>query len=377
MTPNSRTTHIAVCRPKPGSYSETFIRAHLDRLPGCVHDYALNPGRVDGRRLWWTHRPGLHWVTFNLWVLRRDKDEVYRNLLAREFRRRGIDVVLAEYGPTGMRVAAACARAGIPLVVHFHGHDAYSSRTLERYSPGYQQMFDVARAIVVVSEHMRRQLMDLGAPERKLRLNYYGVDTQLLAPAPVASNPPVLLAVGRFVEKKAPHLTISAFAKVHARRPEARLRMAGDGPMLGHCRELVERLRLTGAVRFLGPLDHAAVAGEMGNARAFVQHSMRASNGDSEGTPVAVIEAGAAGLPVVSTRHAGIPDVVIEDETGILVDEGDVEGMAAAMEHVLADPLFAARLGAQGRERVVREFDMDASIGRLASILEEAVASSR
>jgi hypothetical protein len=123
----------------------------------------------------------------------------------------------------------------------------------------------------------------------------------------------------------------------------------------------------------MGVVSHSEVAVTMGQARAFVQHSMRTSYGDSEGTPVAVLEAGASGIPVVATRHAGIKDVVVDGETGLLVDEGDVEGMAECMLRLAEDSALAATLGKAARERISAEFSMDRSISNLWHIVETAI----
>ena len=111
-------------------------------------------------------------------------------------------------------------------------------------------------------------------------------------------------------------------------------------------------------------------------ARAFVQHSMTAPGGDSEGTPVAILEASAAGLPVVSTRHAGIPDVVVEGTTGFLVDEGDTDGMARHLVALADDPGLADELGRNAAQHVRQHFTVTHSIGRLARVLEAAAARS-
>jgi glycosyltransferase involved in cell wall biosynthesis len=110
----------------------------------------------------------------------------------------------------------------------------------------------------------------------------------------------------------------------------------------------------------------------MHSARAFVQHSIRPGDGDSEGTPVAILEAGMSGLPVVSTRHAGIKDVVIHNETGFLVDEGDIDGMAACMLLLARDAAQAATLGARAHHHIRTNFSMDQHIARLSAILEQA-----
>src|SRR5262249_29879937 len=153
-------------------------------------------------------------------------------------------------------------------------------------------------------------------------------------------------------EKKAPHITLTAFSQVHRRYPDAQLRMVGEGPLLEACKGLVVQLGITGAVTFLGAQPHAVVQAEMRAARCFVQHSVEAPSGDCEGTPLGILEAGASGLPVVGTRHAGIPDVVIEGETGLLVNEYDVAGMAEAMTKLLEEPLLAGRMGQAARTHI-------------------------
>jgi glycosyltransferase involved in cell wall biosynthesis len=108
----------------------------------------------------------------------------------------------------------------------------------------------------------------------------------------------------------------------------------------------------------------------MREARAFVQHSLVASDGNSEGMPCSILEACASGLPVVSTRHAGIPEVVIEGDTGFLVAERDVESMARHMERLVVDPGLASKLGRAGRQRIEEHFSMDSSIARLWNVIE-------
>jgi glycosyltransferase involved in cell wall biosynthesis len=177
------------------------------------------------------------------------------------------------------------------------------------------------------------------------------------------------------VDKKAPHLTLLAFSKVAAKIHDARLVMVGDGTLWEACKHLADALGVGDKVEFPGPSSHAEVAATMRHARAFVQHSMRTTYGDAEGTPVAILEAGASGLPVVATRHMGIQDVVIHSETGLLVEEGDIEGMAHWMGRIAEEPLLAGRLGRAARERVASQFSMDRSICNLWRIIERAIAA--
>jgi glycosyltransferase involved in cell wall biosynthesis len=253
----------------------------------------------------------------------------------------------------------------LPLIVH---------QVLSRYGEAYGVLFREAGAIVAVSQAMRQRLISLGAQSEKVHCNPCGVDCGAFTSASPSTAGPVFLAVGRFVEKKAPQLTILAFARVHRRRPDARLRMIGDGPLLDACRDLARGLGVASSVTFLEAQPANVIQEEMRSARGFVQHSVEAPSGDSEGMPVAILEAGASGLPVVATRHAGIPDAVIEGTTGFLVDEHDVDGMAERMLRLIEEPALAARLGQAARDHVRAHFSMERSLGRLWAIIERCIA---
>jgi len=125
------------------------------------------------------------------------------------------------------------------------------------------------------------------------------------------------------------------------------------------------------AVELKGAMDHDQVALLMQQSRVFVQHSLVPKSGDSEGTPVAIIEAGASALPIVSTRHAGILDTVKHDKTGFLVDEGDIDGMAEYIYLLLTDSDMAVGMGRRGREHIVQNYNLEHSIKNLRDILQQ------
>jgi colanic acid/amylovoran biosynthesis glycosyltransferase len=209
---------------------------------------------------------------------------------------------------------------------------------------------------------MQRKLVEMGAPPERVFCNPCGVDCELFCGARPSEGPLQVLTVGRFVEKKGPQLTLAAFADVLKACPEARLRMIGDGPLLKECRTLARRLGIEYAVTFLGSQPHDVVAEEMRHARLFAQHSLEDSSGGMERTPVAILKAGASGLPVVATYHGGIRDVVIPNETGLLVNERDTAGMTRDMLRSLRDPQLAAGLGQAARHRVEANFSSTHSI---------------
>jgi len=370
-TPQTKSC-IVVVAPNHPSPTETFIRAHIERLPAHVVLAYGSPPRVGRRAVLSRTRRAL----YKVWriVSGTETDSV---TLAYEkvFRLYRPCAVLAEYGTAGVAVMAACRKAGVPLIVHFHGYDASMHNVLLEHTHTYPLLFQQASAIVVVSRAMKQKLTALGASAGKIRYNPYGVDCREFAGADPAHAAAIFLAVGRFTPKKAPHLTLEAFAKVQRLIPTAVLRMIGDGPLTTQCRRLAQALGIEQRVTFLGAQPPAVVRAELRGARCFVQHSVEAASGDSEGTPVAILEAGAAGLPIVATRHAGIPDVVIQGETGFLVDEHDVDGMAQRMLRLAEDPVLAGRLGRAARARIAGCFSMERSIGELWKIIQSSVRS--
>jgi len=287
-------------------------------------------------------------------------------------RRSRADVVLAEYGATGVLVLDACARTKRPLVVRFHGYDASVRSVIDSLLLSYRKLFAQSAAIVAVSQAMRMRLIELGAPAEKVHHTPCGVDVTLFSRVAPDRAGPSFLTVGRFVEKKAPHLTLLAFEQVAQAVPEATLTMIGDGPLLGACRDLARAMGLGQRVEFLGWLPHDAIGDHLKKARALIQHSVQAESGDAEGTPVAVLEAGAAGLPVIATRHGGIPDVVEHGRTGLLVEERDVNATRDAMIQLALDPALAARLGEAAADRIRAQYSSQETGRLLYNILAQA-----
>ena len=363
---------LVVLSPEPAAPSETFIRAHIQRLPFEIIPLYRWRAPYQAPQGFIAQYPGyLHALTDRLHV------PILPNLfsrLATHQTAQWLDsvhpiAVLAEYGPLGVNILPACERSQIPLVVFFHGFDAYQQATLKSYANGYKKLFSKAAALVVPSNSMRQQLIGLGAPESLIVVNPYGVDPSIFVECKPGLNKPLFLSVGRFVGKKAPDLTIQAFHLVHKLVPSSRLVMIGAGPLLGPCKSLAESLGLAHVVLFRGACSHSEVQVEMMKTRAVVQHSIRCPSGDQEGTPVALIEAQMSGLPVVATRHAGIPDAVIHGVTGWLVDEGDIHGMAKAMIHLASEPMAAAQLGAAARSHALSSYSIDRHIEDLAKTI--------
>ena len=280
----------------------------------------------------------------------------YIKALANYLKKNKIKTVLAQYGLTGANMAEACKIADTQLIVHFHGVDAYQYKTLETYKHKYKVMFDSAKAIIAVSRDMVAQLTKIGAPIDKIHYIPYGIDSEQFNPTSPQQNPPNFVAIGRFTTKKAPQNTLKAFAIVAQHCPEAKLQMAGKGDLFEQCKALAHTLKIADKVDFMGVISPNQVNNLLAKARAFVQHSVIAPDGDCEGTPNAVLEASMKALPIVSTRHTGIKDAVIEGKTGFLVDENDIEAMAKHMIFLANNPEKAGEMGKEGRFFMLENF---------------------
>jgi colanic acid/amylovoran biosynthesis glycosyltransferase len=368
---------ICIVKPNKSAFSETFIQAHIDRLPGTKRvlyggDFPLydHQDQYLIRSKW-----GLINYLVQKRLLKKKHIAVRDRALKHWLQREQVDVVLAEYGFTGAMIAPACEKAGVPLVMHFHGADAHHFKTVAKYRPFYTASFRYAAKIIGVSGDMMNALRKLGAPEEKLVLLPYGVDTRQFTECPVAASAKNFLCAGRFVEKKSPLSVLRAFRQVLASHGDAHLWMAGDGPLLPRAQELAHELGISESVTFTGVLPHREVAGLMQRMRCYVQHSVTAADGDMEGTPNTILEASGSGLPVVSTRHAGIKEAIREEQTGFLVDEHDIDGMAEGMIRFAGDAQLAAQMGRAGRNYILEHYSIDGQIRKLHQLIAEAVKS--
>lgn len=284
-----------------------------------------------------------------------------------------IDLVLCNFGTQGANVTPACVKTGLPQIVYFYGYDAYIYSVLKKYKKRYAFMFAHASKLLVVSQDLLFQLVKLGAPKDKIIINPCGFDINDFGRAYPEKSDKRLLFVGRFVEKKAPDLLLRAFDKTVKEVPDAQLIMIGGGELNTEVVSLIASLKLEKSVQLMGFQPPEIVTKEIQKARAYVQHSRTAKDGDSEGTPVSIVEASGSGLPVVSTRHGGIKETVIDGITGFLVDEGDWESMANYMVKLLNDPVLAGKMGVAGRDHILKNYTVDQQIKMLKEIMNEVV----
>ena len=269
-------------------------------------------------------------------------------------------VIHAHFGGDGWLISRTAARLGIPLVITLHGYDvtrlpaARGWRGL-RYRHNLRTAFGRAAVIIAVSEHIRSRAIGLGADPAKVRVHHTGVALPVFPGGlgAVEFDWDVLF-VGRFVAKKGLDDLVAALGRLSDLRPRAAF--IGSGPLEPAIRSLAHSLGVDAT--FLGVQEPDAVQRHMAAARVFASPSKTAPNGDTEGLPTTILEAAARGLPVVSTFHSGIPEAVIDGETGLLCAEGDREALAANLRRVLTSPDLRDRLGLAARAHVEANFDL-------------------
>lgn len=361
-----------ISESRSAEHPESFIKAHKDLLGDNVHflyggtlpQYSEKYGSL-------AKYPSLIGrIQLKLGFSKPESPLIIglRNYLLQE----QIDVVLAEYGTTGAQVFPICKELDIPLVVHFHGYDISKKEVLEYYRDLYPQLFAYASGIVAVSKDMQQDLIAAGAPIEKVHLIPCGPQEKFFSIQPdYTSN--LILAVGRMTDKKAPYYTIMAFKETLKQFPDLRLLMIGSGYLENAMKNLVRALDLQDRIDIKGWVHHSEIEEYYKKAFCFVQHSIVAEDGDSEGTPVGILESAAAALPVISTRHKGIKDAVIDGETGFLVDEHDIQLMAEKMSKLASNRDVVKNFGESARIHICKNYHLNHQIAQLHALIINAL----
>jgi glycosyltransferase involved in cell wall biosynthesis len=378
---DSRQIRLVVFAPSRRNSTETFVRANLKGLPFHISAYFGDeyPWRKPNLRLAYGLSVFISKVLTLLGFLRVASwlsSKVATAICLHE----KPDVVLAEFGFHAVRIMELVPATKLPLVVHFRGADASSNRYLKRLGERYQRLLHLVSAVVVKSKPMATTIRALaGAKSESLRvlISPSGADQSLFYGSDPALAPPTFLSVGRFVPKKAPLVTLVAFELAARHRPDLRLIMVGEGPLFPSAQQKACDLGIADRVDFVGFQPPTAIADLMRKARCFLLHSLTAPDGDQEGVPVALLEAQLSGLPVISTSHAGIPEVVIPNQTGILVGEGDISAMADAIGMMADHPELAAIYGANGHMRVAQQFTVSHHLADLGQLIKNIAETAK
>lgn len=290
----------------------------------------------------------------------------------------------AHFGTEGYYHLNVRQATGLPLITTFYGADMSALPTTHpKWRKRYRQLFAEGTLFLAEGPHMAQCLVDLDCPPEKVIVQHLGVDVSRIEfiPRKLDDGRPVrILITSSFREKKGIPYGIMAFAKAVQKFPKMELRIVGgakaenERELMRQCREIVQQEGISEKVIFLGYLPYSEYLQETRQAHLFLAPSVRATNGDTEGgAPVSIIEASAAGMPVIATAHCDIPNVVINNEAGVLVPERDVGALANAILEVASSPEVWPEMGLLGRQRVEKEFDIYKQVARLEMIYHKVL----
>lgn len=356
---------LAVFTPVVGTPTESFVTRHiLELYPGKTVVVALGRDAACSEEL--KRVPSL--------ILDTVPEVERRGLLRKRTTRRDrviqflaehkVSVVLCEYLDFAIQYRKLVQNQGIPFFAYALGYDVSHRAYLDAWADRYPELNE-CQGVFAVAHFLKRRMIEMGVKDSKVDVIPSGADLPPERRA-VRSEKQRIIAVGRLVPKKAPLIVLESFLKLADAMPNVELHIIGDGPLRNELEARISESDAGNRVVMRGTITHQELKDAYGETDLFVQHSIvDPDTGNTEGLPVAVTEALAYSLPVVASNHAGIPELIIDGETGWLVEEGDVQAMAEAMQHALQDRDEAERRARNGRRHVEDGFTWESARARL------------
>lgn len=280
----------------------------------------------------------------------------------------GISHVHAHFAGMAARTALWIARF-FPITFSFtaHANDIFAPR---KFEIGLDKLADASHVIITETDYSEKFLRER-FPERADRIHriYNGLNLAEFGHANFSSDPPLIVAIGRLIAKKGFASLIRACALLVKRGRSFRCEIFGEGPLENELRAQIEELGLRELVQLPGPKPQHELRERLANASVFVLSSVPEADGGMDNLPTVIMEAMATGLPVVSTRIGGIPEMVVDNETGFLVQPEDAVALAEAIERVTNDGSLGQKLGQAGYERAQKLFSIEKNVKELCALL--------
>lgn len=274
----------------------------------------------------------------------------------------------------------------IPMVTTFYGVDLSMLPKEEPiWEKRYKELFEKGEMFLVEGNHMKKCLVALDCPVEKIKVQHLGIDLEKIEfmPRRIASDGKVkILVSGSFVEKKGIPFALEAFGRAKQSCKNIELTLIGDstGAPRGESekkkiKSVIERYSLEESIRMLGYQPYPVFLEEIKKHHIFLSPSIHSSDGDTEGgAPVSIIEASASGMPILSTYHCDIPEVVIDGKSGFLVPERDVEALAERLEYLIIHQDIWENMGSAGRRHIEKEYNVLTRVERLEEIYKNLLA---
>ena len=293
-------------------------------------------------------------------------------------------VIHAHFGVGGYEFLHLKKMAPVPMITTFYGYDLSS---LPKQNPEwikrYRRLFDVGELFLVEGSHMMDILAALGCPKEKIVVQHLGVDLEKIKfiPRGIGNNGKVrVLIAGTFTEKKGIPYAIEAFGRVRRSNPNLKLELTIIGNSTGLLEskrekqkiiDMVNKYDLNECTRLLGYLPHSSFLMEAEQHHIFLSPSVHAVNGDIEGgVPVSIIEMSASGMPILSTTHCDIPEVVVDSKSGYLAPEREIDTLVDKLETMVLNPSMWKQMGEYGRNHIEAEYDLRKQVSMLETIYD-------
>ena len=289
------------------------------------------------------------------------------------------DIIHCHYGRNGIKSMMLREIGAIEgtIIVSFHGFDI--SNYLQEYGEKiYDQLFEDGNLFQPIGESWKRRLIELGCNEDKIIVHRMGIDCSKFSFSPrlLDTDRPIrLLSIARLVEKKGLEYGIRAVAKLARSHQNIEYQIAGDGSLQSKLEQLIQELDVKDKVKLLGWKKQSEILELLNGADILLAPSVTSQNGDREGIPVTLMEAMARGLPVLSTQHSGIPELVQDGISGFLVPERDVDALADKLDYLISHPEDWAKMGRAGRAFVEENYDINKLNDRLEEIYQQLLSS--
>ena len=298
------------------------------------------------------------------------------------FKNKKFDLIHAHFGTGAVYALHYAKKFNIPLVVTFHGNDVAclfgpgrKHPSQWRYNILIKKIIDQMSLGLVVSKELMELLKNIGCPEEKMQHFRLGIDTSAFKPtSKEKSDITNFLLIGRFTEKKGHIYALRAFKKVITQGHKATLTFIGGGDLLEECKQFVADNKLTDSVIFSGVLPSEEIADKLNSTHVLLVPSVVAANFDREGLPTVIKEAMAVEVPVIGTYHAGIPELITDNENGFLVPERDINSLAEKMTSLIQNPNLIKEFGSNGRKRIIADFDINKEVSLLEKYYEQVLS---
>ncbi len=331
-------------------------------------------------------------------ILERPKTREVRRFYQRKLRKRPVQIYLSEakqmiyevlkfdakivhiyFGHVAVQLLPFIRACPRPVVVSFHGADAGVDAEKPHHRAALVEVLERADLVLARSEALLADLRDIGCPRDKLRLHRTGIPLDWWPlwdrTVPPADGAWQFVQSCRLIEKKGLAVSLDAFAKVAATHRAARLVIAGEGPLRESLEARAAELGLEDRVEFKGFLGQEALRTLIYHSHIFLHPSQTGADGNREGVPNSMLEAMASGLPVIATRHGGIPEAIEHGRSGLLVEERDADDLARCALELMENPSLYQKLAANGRQAVTGQFERHAQSAKLEAFYREVISA--